>query len=346
MSGETPASLGYRMPAEWEPQASTWLAWPHDPLTWVQGIDVAEEAYLAMLHALTPSQPVDLLVTDARMRDRVADRLQEEGIVNVRLHPADHADSWLRDTGPTFLTHRTSDALAAVNWRFNAWGGKYDTLLRDDRLGGVIAELAGARRFDVRAVMEGGSFEVNGAGTVLTTEQCLLNPNRNPSLDREALERLLCDHLGAEKVLWLGEGIAGDDTDGHVDDIARFVDPRTVVACVEPDASDPNHAPLAENLARLARMTDQDGRPLRVVELPMPSPVGDDEGRVPASYANFLVANEVVLLPTYDDPNDARARAILEKVFPGRRVVGVPSRPLIFGMGACHCLSQQQPVSR
>lgn len=340
---ESPAARGYRMPAEWEPHRATWLAWPRDPLTWINGVDRAENVFVAMVRALSAGEVVELLVHDEATRERVAERLAEEGIANTRLHVAGHVDSWVRDYGPTFLVNDTTGERLGVDWTFNAWGDKYETLKQDDRLGAFICEAAGVEHLRVDAVMEGGSIEVNGRGTVLTTEQCLLNANRNPSMDRAAIEQLLLDHLGATKVLWLADGIEGDDTDGHVDDLTRFVGPRTVVTAVEEDERSPNHAPLRENRKRLASMTDQDGRPLEVVELPMPAYEDDDEGALPASYANFLIGNEAVLLPVFDDANDARAQRILEELFPDRRVVPIVSNDLIVGMGSCHCLSQQEP---
>ena len=334
-----------RMPAEWEPQEAVWLAWPHDPLTWVAGIEAAEDAYISMVRALADVVRVDLLVTDARMEQRVAERLTDEAIAGVRLHVADHQDSWLRDTGPTFVHDLASHTLVGLDWRFNAWGNKYDTLLRDDRLAHVITEAAGVDRERIDVVLEGGAIEVNGVGTVLTTEQCLLNPNRNPELDRPAIEAILARTLGAPHVIWLGDGVEGDDTDGHIDDIARFVGPRTVVTAIEEDPSHPNHAPLAENAKRLAKATDQAGDPLEVIELPMPTTIEWEGQPVPSSYANFLISNGVVLLPVFDDPADARARRVLQRCLPKHRIVPIDARALVVGMGACHCLSQQQPAT-
>lgn len=332
------------MPAEWAPHEATWLAWPRDPLTWVAGIEAAEQAFLAMTQALVPGERVDLLVHDPPQRDHVQALLKERGIDGVHLHVAGHVDSWVRDYGPTFVIDDAGRQLGAVDWTFDAWGGKYEALEADDRLGAWIAEAADARRFRVDAVMEGGGIDVDGQGTVLTTEQCLLNDNRNPALSREAIERLLVDHLSVETVLWLGDGIVGDDTDGHVDDVARFVAPGTVVACVEPDQSSPNHAPLQDNLDRLSTMTDARGRPLEVVELPMPAPVLWEGEPLPASYANFYVGDQTVLVPTYDDPADGEAVELIGDLFQEREIQAIPATDLIVGMGACHCLTQQQPA--
>lgn len=340
----SPADQGFTMPAEWAPHEATWLAWPRDPLTWVAGIEAAEQAFLAMVQALSPGERVEILVHDQRQRDHVQARLTERAIDDARLHVVGHVDSWVRDYGPTFVIDDASQRLGAIDWTFDAWGGKYEALEADDRLGAWIAETAGARRFRVDAVMEGGSIDVDGQGTVLTTEQCLLNDNRNPALSQEDVERLLVDHLGVETVLWLGDGIVGDDTDGHVDDVARFVAPGTVVACVEEDPASPNHAPLQDNLDRLSTMTDARGRSLEVVELPMPRPVLWEGEPLPASYANFYLGDQAVLVPTFDDPADEEALELIGELFPEREARAIRATDLIVGMGACHCLTQQQPA--
>jgi agmatine deiminase len=342
--GGTPAAEGWRMPAEWEPQQSTWLAWPHDPVTWPDKVLEVERIYEQMVRALAKVQRVDLVVDPGDEAREVRKRLA--GVKNVAYHELAHADSWIRDYGPTFLVRGPPGQreLAFVDWIFNAWGDKYDALLPDDAFGAAIAPALKVPRFEPGIVMEGGAIDVNGQGTVLTTEQCLLNPNRNPHLKPQQVERFLKDYLGCTQVLWLGEGIEGDDTDGHVDDITRFVGPRTVLTAVEPDTGDANHAPLAANLARLKGMTDQDGKPLDVIEVPMPGWVGDDEGRLPASYLNFLVANGLVLLPTFGHENDAEAQRIVQAVFPDRKVVPILANDLVLGMGTIHCLSQQMPA--
>lgn len=354
----SPASRGLAMPPEWVEHAATWLAWPHDPLTWVAGIEPAEAAFLEMIEALVPGERVELVVRDQAQAKRVLEHLGARGIEGqvagarigaepgagtVRLHPMGHVDAWIRDYGPTFVRD-PAGTLAAIDWTFDAWGGKYETLAEDDRLAAPIAEVAGAEHVRVEAVMEGGSIDVDGRGTLLTTEQCLLNENRNPELSRDEIEQLLVDHLGIGTVLWLGQGIEGDDTDGHVDDVARFTEAGPVVLATEDDPADPNHAALSENLARLSTMTDARGRSIEVVELPMPEAVRFEGQRYPASYANFYVANEVVLLPVYDDPNDAVAAERLADLFPGRQIAPIDCRSLIVGMGACHCLTQQQPA--
>lgn len=341
----TPSSQGYRMPAEWEPHAATWLSWPHDPVTFPERLDGAETAYRAMIRALTPHERVNVLVKDDETHQRVAEWAARERVRNLTIWDVPTADVWFRDYGPIFVKRDGPEAhLAMTKWRFNAWGGKYDTLLPDDTVPHRLRPHLGMPFFEAGIVMEGGSLDVNGRGTLLTTEQCLLNPNRNPALPRADIERRLMDFLGVRKVLWLGDGIEGDDTDGHVDDVARFVDARTVVALAEEDRADANHAPLADNLARLRRMSDQDGAPLHVVELPTPGHVGDDEGRLPASYANFYVGNGVVLLPAFGHRNDERARDVLAKCFPDRAVVPIDCRDLVVGMGTLHCVTQQQPA--
>jgi len=251
----------------------------------------------------------------------------------------------MRDYGPTFITRESIDKPLAFNdWIFNGWGGKYPSYELDERVAREIAVLLKVPVFDHNAVLEGGSIEVNGAGTCLTTEQCLLNENRNPHMSRRDIELLLESSLGVRHVIWLGEGLVGDDTDGHIDDIARFVDPTTVVAIVETDAKDDNYKCLQENLERLKGSKDQDGKKLSVVTLPCPRPVYYEETRLPASYANFYIANGVVLVPVFDDPNDGAALGILRELFPGRKVMGLRCNEVVAGLGAVHCVTQQEPA--
>jgi agmatine deiminase len=314
-------------------------------VTWPGRLPQVEETYERMIRALASKQRVDLLVDPGDEEQAVRKRLGH--VKNLKLHPVPHADSWIRDYGPTFLVKGPPGKreLAYVDWIFNAWGDKYETLLPDDRIGALMEPLLKLRRFEPGVVLEGGAIDVNGHGCVLTTEQCLLNPNRNPELTKPQVEQVLQGYLGVSKVLWLGEGVEGDDTDGHVDDIARFAGPRTVLACVESDRTNANHGPLQANLERLKRMTDAEGAPLQVVELPMPGEVLDDEGEpLPASYANFLLANGLVLMPVFDHPNDAAAQRVLARVFPTREVLALPALDLVYGMGTVHCLSQQMPA--
>ena len=351
MRKPTPAELGYFMPAEWQRHSATWLSWPKDPLTWPDRVPQVEEIFLQMVAALTPHEVVNLLVDDAETEASVSQRCQPAVRKNIRFHHLQTVDSWIRDYGPNFLVNPSERSLAYNDWIFNAWGNKYEELKRDDIIPKRLEAELGVQRFEPGIVMEGGSIEVNGAGIVMTTEQCLLNPNRNPELDRGAIEAHLKSYLGVKQVLWLGEGIVGDDTDGHIDDIARFVAADAIICAVEDDPEDPNYELLQDNLRRLQLATDLNGRQYEIVTLPMPGVVaatGDnserDVDRLPASYANFYIANEVVLAPIFGHKNDQRALDTLQKVFPGRRIVGINCEPLVWGMGTIHCVTQQQPM--
>lgn len=345
---ETPAALGFHMPAEWRPHAATWLTWPKDPETWPDRVTQVELVYLEMIAALSPHETVNLLIDDEGTEQAVRQRCKFAGAENIRFHRIPTVDSWVRDYGPNFLIDGCGGA-AFNDWIFNAWGNKYELLKQDDRIPRRLEPVLQLRRFEPGIVMEGGAIDVNGAGCVLTTEQCLLNPNRNPQLNREEIEEHLKNYLGVSKVLWLGEGIVGDDTDGHIDDIARFVAPNTIVCAVEEDPEDANYELLQDNLARLESMTDADGRPFEIVTLPMPGVVGGTStdtrnlDRLPASYANFYIANNVVLAPVFGHDNDNRAVQTLQRVFPTRRVVPINCEPLVWGMGTIHCVTQQQP---
>ena len=348
MTPDSPAARGFRMPAEWEPHDATWLAWPHNEDTWPGLLSQVQDIFLDMIEALHQAEMVHLLVNDAAAADTVSRLIRDRGICDrsVTLHEMRTADAWVRDSGPIFLCSRERQApLAASAWRFNAWGRKYDDLLADDGLSRRIALRIGVPCFEPGIVLEGGAIDVNGDGACLTTEQCLLNPNRNPSLQRADVERYLGDVLGLCHFIWLGRGIAGDDTDGHVDDVARFVGPGTVVCAEETDSLDPNYEALQDNCRRLQDANDGRGRPLEVVPLPMPGHVGPPLERLPASYVNFYIGNGVVLVPTFGHPNDARALSILEELFPDRRVAGIRCEPLVHGFGAIHCVTQQQPAT-
>lgn len=344
----TPAALGFRMPAEWHPHTSTWLTWPKDPETWPDRVSQVEEIYIEMISALTPHETVNLLVDDEETEKTVRSRCTPAATHGIRFHHLPTVDSWIRDYGPNFLIDGSGDG-AFNDWTFNAWGNKYEELKKDDVVPVRLEKVLGLRRFEPGIVMEGGSIEVNGTGCVLTTEQCLLNPNRNPHLSRSDIEQYLKDFLGVTKVLWLGEGIVGDDTDGHIDDIARFVAPNVITCAVEDDPADANYELLQDNLARLKSMTDTTGRPFEIVTLPMPGIVGGtststrDLDRLPASYANFYIANNVVLAPVFGHANDTRAVETLQTIFPGRQVVPINCEPLVWGMGTIHCVTQQQP---
>ncbi|RME75861.1 MAG: agmatine deiminase family protein [Planctomycetota bacterium] len=347
------------MPAEWEPHRGTWLVWPHNDETWPGRLEAVQQAYAHMIAALAPGEWVFVVVASEEHRRTLFACLEthagwQRWKDHVRVLHWPTNDSWVRDTGPTAVLAERADGApgggprfrrAHVCWRFNAWGGKYPPWDDDDALAGRIAAWLGEPAIEADLVLEGGSIDVDGAGTLLTTEQCLLHPNRNPGLDRAAIEARLRALLGIERIVWLGEGIVGDDTDGHVDDVARFVDRETIAVAVEPDPGHPNHAPLADNLERLRALRTVEGRPYRIVELPQPPDVLSPDGDpLPASYANFYVANGVVLVPAYHPDTDARALAALRGCFPERRVVAIPSRDLVLGLGAVHCLTQPLPA--
>ncbi|HEU4477888.1 MAG TPA: agmatine deiminase family protein [Pyrinomonadaceae bacterium] len=356
MKKSTPAELGYFMPAEWQRHAATWLSWPKDPLTWPDRVPLVEKIFLQMMTALAPNEIVNLLVDDAETEARVRNRCTFSAASNIRFWQLQTVDSWIRDYGPNFLVGKRPEygrpSLAYNDWTFNAWGNKYEELKRDDAIPALLEPELRVPRFEPGIVMEGGSIEVNGAGLVLTTEQCLLNPNRNPDLSQDAIEEYLKNYLGVERIIWLGEGIVGDDTDGHIDDIARFVAPNTIVCAVEDDPADANYSLLQDNLRRLRLATDLEGRNFEIVTLPMPGVVAAAEDpspraldRLPASYANFYIANNVVLAPIFSHENDKRALDTLQRVVPGRRVVGINCEPLVWGMGTIHCVTQQQPFT-
>ncbi len=327
------------MPAEFEPHAATWLAWPHNPETWPGRLEQAEREFAVLVETLAPSETVHVLVLDESWRERVAKQVAPE----VELHVVESNDSWMRDIGPTFV--RTPTGLLALDWTFNSWGRKYPQWQRDDRVAGQVAALAGVPVERPDLVLEGGSLEVDGEGTLIATVSSLIDPRRNPGLTRAELEARLAGLLGAEGVIWLEAVLAGDDTDGHVDNIARFVAPTRVVCARERDPSDPNHAPLAACAERLRAATDARGRRLELFELPMPPPIEEAGVRLPASYANFYIANRVVAVPQFGVRTDDEALAVLRHVFPERGVVGVPARALVCGLGTLHCLTQQQPAA-
>ena len=337
------------MPAEWEPHEATWLSWPHKEASWPGAFAPVPAVFAELTRHLAQSELVRINVVDEEFAAGVRAILAaaDVDLSAVRFHFNPTNDAWCRDHGPNYVVRdREGRRERAINdWGYNAWGGKYPPFDLDDVVPTRIARESGEPLFTPDIVMEGGSIEVNGRGTLMTTEACLLNPNRNPHLDRAGIEDYLKRYLGVRHILWLGDGIVGDDTDGHIDDLTRFVAPDTVVTAVEDDPTDENYAPLRDNLERLRTMVDQDGRPFRIVELPMPGPVVFDGQRLPASYANFYLANRAVLLPTYRHPNDERAQMILQSLFPGRRVIPVDCTDLIWGLGAIHCVTQQQPAT-
>lgn len=371
----TPAKLGFRWPAEWEPQASVWLSWPRNPNTWPGRFEPVPGEFAQFVRLLAEYEPVNILAGGREVLEQARSLVGD--LRNVTLHDIPTNDAWCRDHGPTFLSrpltpsvasaekvvplsnaaqqqrppvapvaHGVSDLPALVDWEYNAWGGKYPPFDLDNQVPRKLAELQGRRRFVPGIILEGGAVDGNGRGAILTTESCLLNPNRNPQLARENVEKYLRDYLAAKKVLWLTGGeIAGDDTDGHIDQIARFVNPTTVVVSVCDDSSDENYDPTQQNLRELQTMTDQDGQALEIVPLRLPRPLYCDGQRLPAGYCNFLIANGVVIVPQFGGPADAEALRTLQPLFPGRDVRGSPSRNLIWGLGSFHCLSQQQPLA-
>jgi agmatine deiminase len=343
----TPRSLGYSMPAEWAPHRATWLVWPHNLETWPTDLNRVRDVWGQMISALSAHERVYLLVNDELSETDVAAGLKgtRAAMENVTLLQIATVDVWMRDYGPTFVTRDSVDQPLAFNdWIFNGWGEKYQSYEDDDRVAREIAALLKVPVFEHKIVVEGGSIEVNGAGTCLTTEQCLLNKNRNPSLTQPEIEQCLKDSLGVDHVIWLGEGIVGDDTDGHIDDIARFVNPTTVVCIVEANSKDENYGFLQGNYERLKNARDQNGEKLSIVTLPCPSPIYYEGARLPASYANFYIANEVVLVPVFDDPKDAEALGILQDLFPERKVIGLRCNEVVVGLGALHCVTQQEPA--
>ncbi|MGI8432021.1 MAG: agmatine deiminase family protein [Chthoniobacterales bacterium] len=345
MENAKPAALGYRMPAEWEPHAATWLSWPRrEGISFPDAYDRVTPTLRAMVAALLESEAVNVNVGNGAHEAEA--RAVLDGLPNERLTYCEIPtnEPWCRDHGPIFLTRAEEPRLAVVDWNYNAWGGKYPPHDLDDVVPTRVAELLGLPVFSPRMILEGGSIDVNGTGALLTSESCLLNPNRNPQLNREQIEQRLRDYLGVREILWLGDGIEGDDTDGHIDDLTRFVNERTVVTVVETNQSDPNFSPLQENLERLRSLTIS-GEPLEVLELPMPARIDREDLRLPASYANFYIANTSVLLPTFADPKDDKAADVLARVFPNRRIVPIDCRELIWGLGAFHCLTQQQPLA-
>ena len=354
----SPSSLGFRMPAEWEPHRATWLVWPHNRADWEVKTAAVEWCYGEIVKNVIDGERVAILVQDDAVERRARRTLELSGVPTARvdIYRVPTNRSWIRDSGPLFVLRTTAAGrrdVAMTDWRFNGWA-RYRAWHRDDAVPARMAGHLKMRRFAVEVrradryqpmVLEGGSIDVNGRGLLLTTEECLLSPvqARNPGLTRETIEQALKAALGVRRVLWLESGIAGDDTHGHVDDVARFVSPGTVAAAVESNPADPNHAPLRANRARLRQMRDLRGRPLRVVPIPMPRPVYFNGQRLPASYLNFYVSNRRLLVPTFNDSHDGVALGRLATLFPSRDVVGVHAVDLILGLGALHCMTQQEP---
>jgi len=348
---ESPRAAGFRMPAEWEPQEAVWLSWPFDPGTWPGCRPQVDQALAAFAAAITRFERVRINVPRSAQA-RIGDLLAASGANLERVNLYDHPcnDAWCRDHGPIFVTQRDSGALGVVDFRYNAWGGKYPPWDLDDAIPSRVAAALGLPRFPIPLVAEGGALETNGAGVLLTTESVLLNPNRNPGLNRRRIETLLRNTLNVERIWWLPGGLAGDDTDGHIDTLTRFCTPDTLLTVIENGVNSPNYAALNRNRDRLARFRLPDGRHPTIVPLPLPDPIRPRNWRVeilPATYANFLIVNGAVLVPTYRQPaNDRAALRRIADCFPGRETIGLDCTDVLLEGGALHCLSQQQPARR
>ncbi len=354
-TSQTPASLGFHFPAEFEPQEALWLSWPHKEASWPGKLDSIFNSYSEFILRVASHQKVNINVANEVMKQFAVRTIQNSfygksvnqlnslmANITFYFHPTN--DAWCRDHGPAFLINKETMEKVIVDWGYNAWGDKYPPHELDDNIPTLIGESLKLPVYYPNIIMEGGSVEFNGNGTILTTTACLLNKNRNPSLSQSDIEKYLKDYYGAKQILWLGDGIIGDDTDGHIDDITRFVSEDTVVTVIEDNKDDENFSILQENLSMLKAMRLPDGRPLKIVTLPMPKPVMHEGEQLPASYANFYISNEMVIVPTFrDDENDTKAIEILQGCFTTRKVIGIDSVDLIWGLGSFHCLSQQEP---
>ncbi|MES2619502.1 MAG: agmatine deiminase family protein [Bacteroidota bacterium] len=348
---KTPRALGYFFPAEFAPQSAMWLSWPHKEASWPGKLHTIYKPYCEFIWLVAQDQKVCINVKDEAMKQFAISQLRHspnhtvQSAVNIEFYFHPTNDAWCRDHGPAFLLNKESGDKIIVDWGYNAWGDKYPPYDLDDVIPTLIGEKIGLPVFHPGIVMEGGSVEFNGKGTLLTTTSCLLNKNRNPHLSQKEIEKYLMEYYGVENVLWLGDGIVGDDTDGHIDDLTRFINEDTVVTAVEENKSDENYEPLQENLKMLSKMRLENGKQMNIIELPMPHTVMYEDQRLPASYANFYIANKYVVVPTFRDAkNDERALQILQDSFTDRKIVGIDSTDLIWGLGSFHCLSQQEPA--
>ena len=351
----TPKQLGFHFPAEFAKQQALWLSWPHKEASWPGKLHLIYNSYAEFILQVAADQQVCINVADEKMKQFAVNAIQNslfaQKVNNLKqrmqnitfyFHPTN--DAWCRDHGPAFLINSETNKKAIVDWGYNAWGDKYPPYDLDDVIPTLIGEKLGLEIFYPNIVMEGGSVEFNGKGTLLTTTACLLNKNRNPGLSQSQIENYLADYYGVENILWLDEGIIGDDTDGHIDDITRFVDESTVITAIEENKNDENYEILQNNLKLLSKMRLENGKQLNIVELPMPKAVIYEDQRLPASYANFYIANESVIVPTFHDTkNDEKALEIIQSCFKTRKVIGIDSVDLIWGLGSFHCLSQQEP---
>jgi agmatine deiminase len=343
----TPKQLGYYFPAEFDPHVATWLSWPHKEASWPGKIHTIYTAYCRFIKELVNSEKVCINVNDEAMKKSAIDHLQTAGAnldkVEFFYHPSN--DAWCRDHGPAFLINPDAEQKKIiVDWDYNAWGNKYPPYDLDDVIPTLIAKHYNIRVYHPGIIMEGGSVEFNGNGTMITSTACLLNKNRNPHLGQEEIEYYLHNYYGVDQILWVCEGIVGDDTDGHIDDTVRFVNEDTILAVVEENKKDENYELLQKNLKDLKQMRLLNGKQLNIVELPMPAEIIYEDQRLPASYANFYISNDAVIVPTYQCDKDDDALDIIQQCFSGRKVVGIDSTEIIWGLGSFHCLSQQEPV--
>ena len=342
----TPKQLGYYFPAEFAPHKATWLSWPHKEASWPGKIQSIFPPYVAFIKTLVRFEEVNINVCDEAMKARAMQLLQDAGVEMSRIHFYMHPtnDAWCRDHGPAFLMNKQDPTKKAiVDWNYNAWGNKYPPFDQDDVIPTKIGQALGYEVFHPGIIMEGGSVDFNGAGTVITSTACLLNPNRNPHLNQSQIEQYLMDYYGQDQVLWVDEGIVGDDTDGHIDDTVRFVNEDTVITVIEENKQDENYGLLQHNLKQLQQMRLLSGKQLNIVEIPMPNDVIWEDQRLPASYANFYIANQQVIVPTYRCSKDDQVMTIIQQCFPDREIVGIDSTDIIWGLGSFHCLSQQEP---
>lgn len=341
-----PKNEGYFFPAEWHKHNATWLSWPHKEASWPGKLNSIYQPYCQFIKAISAGEKVCINILNEQLKKEAIYHLTEAGVNMQQIifynHPTD--DAWCRDHGPAFLINLSSNIpKVIIDWGYNAWGNKYPPYALDDNIPTLVGKALNQPVFYPNIIMEGGSVDFNGAGSVLTTTSCLLNPNRNPHLNQHQIEEYLYNYYGVEQVLWLGDGIVGDDTDGHIDDITRFINETTVVTVIEENKNDENYAPLLDNLNLLKEMRLLNGKQLDIIELPMPAAVVHEGQRLPASYANFYISNAAVVVPTYRDKNDQKALDILTDCFPSRKVIGIDSTDIIWGLGSWHCLSQQEP---
>jgi agmatine deiminase len=344
-TADVPVTSGFAMPAEWAPHASTWTSWPFDDALWLGHLEGVRREFAELVATIARFETVNLNVRDEEAEKDARTRLEAAGadLTRVRFRRMPLNDVWFRDNGPLFIRNDHGE-VALTDWRFNAWGGKYRPWDEDDRAPRRVAEMLGMKRFEIGIIMEGGALELNSLGTCLTTRSCLLNQNRDPNLAQDELEAYLRDYLGVSHVIWLEGGLEDDHTDGHIDTIVRFCDDETILCAITEDEDDANYEVMQRNLHALRALRDQRGKPYRVVELPLPAKRLELEGkRLPLTYANFYIGNGFVVVPVYDDANDAQALAILRPLFPGREVIPIRALELITGGGAWHCVTQQQP---